>query len=197
LLIRKTGFGSLEGIPGFNQMIIDIIFLLLIAVAVIKGISRGFIVAVFSFLAIIIGIAAAMKLSYIVGNWLQNSFNTGKAWLPVLSFLIVFAGVVILVRWLANLIQAAMNMTMLGWLNKLGGIILYVLLFISVYSVMLFYLTKINLIRSETISASRTYPFIEPFGPRVVNAVGSIIPVFKNLFKQLSDFFGNTAGKPA
>ena len=60
-------------------MIIDIIFLILLALAVIKGISRGFIVAVFSFFAIIIGVAAAMKLSYIVANWLQHSFNTGKS----------------------------------------------------------------------------------------------------------------------
>ena len=178
-------------------MIIDIIFLLLIAVAVIKGISRGFIVAVFSFLAIIIGVAAAMKLSYIVANWLQNSFNTGRQWLPVLSFLIVFIGVIILVRWIANLIQAALNVTMLGWLNKLGGIILYVLLFVSVYSILLFYLTKINLIKPETISDSRSYPFIEPFGPKVVNTLGAIIPVFKNLFQQLSDFFSNIAHKPA
>ena len=178
-------------------MAIDIIFLLLIAVAVIKGMSRGFIVAIFSFLAIIIGVAAAMKLSYIVSAWLQNSFNTGKQWLPVLSFLIVFIAVLILVRWVANLIQAALNATMLGWLNKLGGIILYVLLFISVYSILLFYLTKMNLIKPETVSASRSYSFIEPLGPRVVETVGIIIPVFKNLFQQLSNFFGSISGKPA
>ena len=64
--------------------------------AIIKGISRGFIMAVFSFIAIIIGVAAAMKLSYIVANWLQHSFNTGKQWLPFLSFLIVLIGVIIL-----------------------------------------------------------------------------------------------------
>jgi len=174
-------------------MIIDIIFLLLIAVAVIKGISRGFIVAVFSFLGIIVGVAAAMKLSFIVANWLQSSFNTGKVWLPVLSFLIVLISVVILVRWIANLIQSALNVTMLGWLNKLGGVILYVMLFMSVYSVLLFYFTKMNLIKPETISASRTYSFTEPLGPRVVNTLGSIIPIFKNLFQQLSDFFDNIA----
>src|ERR1044071_138502 len=118
-------------------MIIDIIFLLLLAIAVIKGISRGFVVAVFSFLAIIIGIAAAMKFSYIVANWLQGSFNTGKAWLPFISFLVVFIGVILLVRWIANLIQAALNVTMLGWLNKLGGVVLYILLFVAVYSIVL------------------------------------------------------------
>jgi membrane protein required for colicin V production len=115
--------------------------------------------------------------------------------LPILSFLIVMIGVIFLVRWLANLIQAAINVTMLGWLNKLGGIVLYLLLYISVFSILLFYLTKMNLIKPETIAASHTYSFIEPFGPKAVNMIGSIIPVFKNLFQQLSDFFGSVAGK--
>ena len=174
-------------------MIIDIIFLILLAFAVIKGIRHGFIVAVFSFLAIIIGVAAAMKLSYIVAGWLQHSFNTGERWLPFLSFLIVLIVVIILVRFIANTIQRAMNFAMLGWLNKLGGILFYILLYISIYSVCLFYLTKMNIIKPETIAASRTYSIIEPLGPKVVNTIGVIIPVFKNLFQQLSDFFGRIA----
>lgn len=178
-------------------MIIDVIFLILLALAIIKGISRGFIIAVFSFLAIIIGVAAAMKLSYIVANRLQHSFNTGKQWLPFLSFLIVLIGVIFLVRLLANMLQRVVNIAMLGWLNKAGGILLFTLLYISVYSVVLFYLTKMNMIKPETIAASHTYFFIEPLGSKTVNIIGYIIPVFKNMFQQLSDFFENIAMKTA
>lgn len=178
-------------------MIIDVIFLMLLAIAIIKGISRGFIVAVFSFLAIIIGVAAAMKLSYIAANWLQHSFNTGKQWLPFFSFLIVLIAVIFLVRLLANIIQRTINVAMLGWLNKLGGILLFVLLYISVYSICLFYLTQMNIIKPETIASSYTYSFIEPLGPKTVNIIGAVIPVFKNLFQQLSDFLGRIASKPA
>jgi membrane protein required for colicin V production len=178
-------------------MIIDIIFLVLLAFAIIKGIRRGFIVAVFSFLAVIIGVAAAMKLSYIVAGWLQHSFNTGERWLPFLSFLIVLSVVIILVRLVANAIQRAVNFTMLGWLNKLGGVLLYILLYISVYSVCLFYLTQMNIIKPETIAESRTYSVTEPLGPKVVDAIGVIIPLFKNLFQQLSNFFGRIAANHA
>jgi membrane protein required for colicin V production len=178
-------------------MIIDVIFLILLAFAIIKGIRRGFIVAVFSFLAVIIGVAAAMKLSYIVAGWLQHSLNTGERWLPFLSFLIVLIGVIILVRFIANAIQRAVNFTMLGWLNKLGGVLLYILLYISVYSVCLFYLTQMNIIKPETIAASRTYSVTEPLGPKVVDAIGVIIPLFKNLFQQLSNFFGRIAANHA
>jgi membrane protein required for colicin V production len=161
--------------------------------AIIKGMSRGFIVAVFSFFAIIIGVAAAMKLSFLMSAWLQQSFNISGNWLPVLSFLLVFSGVVILVRLVANLIQAAAKVAMLGWLNKLGGVILYLLIYLFVYSILLFYLTNMNFIKEDTIAASRTYSLIEPFGHTAIDALGTIIPFFKNIFSQLSDFFESVA----
>jgi len=181
--------------PGLGEghMIIDAIFFILLILAVIKGLSRGFVVAVFSFFAIIIGVAAAMKLSYIVATWLQHSFNINGSWLPVLSFAIVLIAVIILVRWIANLIQAAINVAMLGWLNKLGGVILYLFIYLFVYSIVLFYLTKMNFIKPETIAASHTYNLVEPFGTKAIDILGSIIPLFKDIFQQLSDFFESLA----
>ena len=174
-------------------MIIDVIFLLLLAIAVLKGISKGFIIAVFSFFAIIIGVVAAMKLSYLVAEKLEHSLNTGKQWVPFISFLLVLISVVILVRLVAGIIQRSIKMVSLGFLDKAAGICLFVLLYISVYSVILFYLTKMEIINTSTISASRTYNFIEPFGPKIVDIISAVIPVFKNLFQQLSDFFSNVA----
>ena len=174
-------------------MIIDIIFLILLAIAVLKGMSRGFIIAIFSFFAVIIGVVAAMKLSYLVAEKLEHVFTTGKQWLPFISFLIVLVGVVILVRLVANIIQRSIKMVALGFLDKAAGICLFILLYISVYSVILFYLTKMEIINASTINASRSYNFIEPFGPKIVDIIGAVVPVFKNLFQQLSDFFSNIA----
>jgi membrane protein required for colicin V production len=149
------------------------------------------VVALFSFFAIIIGVAAAMKLSYIVASWLQQSFGINGTWLPILSFGIVLISVILLVRWVANLIEAALNITLLGWLNKLGGVILYLFIYLFVYSIGLFYLTKAGFIGPETIAGSHTYSLVEPFGIKAIDVVGSIIPIFKDIFQQLSDFFGS------
>lgn len=152
--------------------------------------------AVFSFLAVIIGLAAAMKLSVVVGGWLQNSTHISKQWVPFLSFLIIMIGVAILVRWAANLLQKSVEAIMLGWLNRIGGIVFYVVLFVVAYSIVLFYATEINLVKPEVIQASKTYSLIEPFGPKAVNALGSLVPLFKNLFTDLETFFGTlTHGK--
>ena len=171
-------------------MLIDIIFMVLIAMACLKGYRRGLIVAIFSLLAIIIGLAAAMKFSVVVAGWLQNSTHINKQWLPFLSFMIVIIAVVILVRWLAGLLQKSVEHLMIGWLNRLGGIIFYVVLYITVYSIVLFYATQINLIKPETIQTSKTYAVIEPFGPKAIDALGFLLPLFRNLFTELEQFFG-------
>jgi membrane protein required for colicin V production len=176
-------------------MLIDAIFIILMILAVIKGMRNGFVVAVFSFLAIIIGLAAAMKLSTVVADWLKNSTSISSAWLPFLSFALVMIGVVFLIRLGAKLIESAMKMVMLGWLNKLSGIVLYVALYITVYSVILFYAEKLHFLKPDTFHTSRTYAFIQPWGPKAIELFGAIIPWFKGMFEELSHFFEQVPAK--
>src|SRR5205085_8515988 len=105
-----------------------------------------------------------------------------------ISFLLIMLVVIIAVRWIANLAEAAIELVLLGWLNKLGGIILYVLLFMMVYSIILFYATQMGLLKEETILSSQTYSIIEPWGPKAINALGYIIPFFKDMFTDLQHF---------
>lgn len=170
-------------------MLIDIVFFFLMILALVKGYRNGFVVAVFSFLAIIIGLAAAMKLSTAVAGWLQSSTHIAATWLPFLSFLLVMIGVMILVRLGALFIQSAMELVLLGWLNKLTGMLLYAALYTTLYSVVLFYAGKMQWIKPETLAASRTYAFIQPWGPGAINLFGQVIPFFKGMFEELSRFF--------
>jgi len=174
---------------------VDIFYIIILVLAVWKGFSRGLIVALFSFLAIIIGLAAALKCSVLVSGWLNKVTNIGTQWLPFISFLAIMIVVVILVRLLANLLEASVKLVLLGWLNKFGGIILFALLYTMVYSVVLFYATQMNLIKAETIHASVTYNIIEPWGPGIIGFIGSVIPVFKDMFQDLENFFSSLAQK--
>lgn len=163
--------------------------------AAFKGYRRGLILALFSFIAFIIGLAAALKLSAVVANWLHANTNINAQWLPFLSFILVMIGVSLLVRWCALVIQKTLELAMLGMFNKLLGILFYAALYIIIYSVVLFYATRMQLFKQETIAASKSYSFIEPLGPKLINAIGSVIPVFKNLFIQLENFFSSVAQK--
>lgn len=174
-------------------MIIDIIFGILLLLAVVKGWRRGLIVAVFSVIAIIVGIAAAMKLSTAVAGWLKDSTNVSVQWLPFLSFAIVLIGVILLIRLGANLIEASLEVTLLGWVNRLGGILLYIIVYTLAFSVVLFYATQLKLLNEGTIAQSVTYSKIQPLGPMVINTLGRLIPWFKDMFTELEGFFAHIA----
>ncbi|HMH33884.1 MAG TPA: CvpA family protein [Puia sp.] len=178
-------------------MMIDIVFLVLMLVAILKGLTRGLIVSIFSLLAVIIGLAAAIKLSAVVAGHLKNSLQVSARWLPILAFVLVFIVVVLLVRWCANLIQAAVNFAWLGWLNKLGGVILYALIFTAAYSIFLFYGSASGVLSKHAIDASIVYKYVEPFGPAVINGLAKAIPLFKDMFSSLKDFFGHFAKQVA
>ena len=178
-------------------MIIDLITLLLIILAIWKGYSRGFILALFSFLAILIGLAAAIKFSVLVSGWLHHNTNISAHWLPFLSFALIMIVVIILVRLVARLLQASVELVMLGWLNRLAGIALYIILYVMVYSILLFYTTQMGVIKNEVMQTSLSYHIIEPFGPKAVDMLGSIIPWFKNMFEDLQNFFGKVSSNVA
>ena len=101
-------------------MLLDIIFAVLIVFAVLKGYQRGLIIGLFSLIAVIIGLAAAMKLSVVIADYLGKAVNISDKWMPVVSFAVVFLLVILLIRLGAKLIEKTVEMAMMGWLNKIG-----------------------------------------------------------------------------
>lgn len=169
---------------------IDIIYGLLVIIAVFKGLRRGLIVAVLSLLAFMLGLAAALRLSVIVAGYLGETTSISIRWLPFISFLLIFIGVAMIVRWIARLLEAASEAMALGMVNKLGGVLLYVVLYTFAFSVVMFYAAQIRLFNPQTFANSVTYPFIEPWGPYLIGKLGLFIPLFRDLFAQLTEFFG-------
>ena len=176
-------------------MAIDIIFILVMLVAVFRGLKKGLILGIFSMITVIIGLAAALKLSVLLANYLKGNTGTSARWLPVVSFVIVFIIVVLLVRLGARLIEKTIQLAMLGWLNRIGGILFYVALYSIIFSIFLFYAEKMYLVKHETIVHSEVYPYIAPWGARVIDNLGKIIPLFRDMFEQLEGFFDIVAKK--
>lgn len=176
-------------------MFIDIIAFILLVWAAFKGLRNGLIVGLFSFFAFIIGLAAALKLSTVAAEYIGTNTNIGKRWLPFIAFAGVFLIVVFLVRLGAKAIEGVIRMAMLGWLNKLGGILLYILLHFFIFSILLFYVDQLHLIKKETLEASVLFPYIQPLAPNIIDALGYLLPFFKNMFVELEGFFDGISRK--
>jgi membrane protein required for colicin V production len=68
-------------------------------------------------------------------------------------------------------------------------------LYTSILSILLFFINKTGLLSTDLIAKSVTYTFIAPFGPAILDALGTILPWFKNMFTDLNGFFEELAKK--
>lgn len=176
-------------------MLIDFTFAALLILAIIKGYKKGLVLAVFSILAFVIGLTAAIKLSTVVSSYLQDNITVSSRWLPFIAFALVFLLVVLLVRLGAGLVEKTFQQLLLGWANRTGGILLYAALYLIILSIFIFYAEKLQLLQPESIQSSVTYAFIQPWGPKLMDTIGSLVPMFKDMFTQLSDFFNSLSNK--
>lgn len=176
-------------------MLLDWTFAICMLLALIKGWRKGLIMALFSFFALLLGLAAAIKLSAVTALYLKDTVHISARWLPFVSFLLLFFLVVLAVQLLGKLIEKSADWVMLGWVNKLGGILLYALLYTLLYSILLFYLTQMKLISEEALQNSVAARYLAPWGPAVMDFMGKWIPIFKDMFSSLKEFFGNMAQK--
>ena len=176
-------------------MLIDIVFVVLMISAAIKGFSRGLIMAVFSFLAFFIGLAAALKLSAMVANFLQESTQQPSRWWPFIAFIVVMLVVGSIVRVSGRMLEKTLEFALLGWVNKIGGFLVFAVLHTLLLSVAIFYLGKMHLLSEDVTKASLVYPWIEPWGPWTIDLMSRLLPTFKNVFADLQAFFDDVGKK--
>ncbi len=171
-------------------MIIDILLLITILLAIFKGWSKGIIAGAFSLAALILGAAAALKLSAQFSLYLQEETGHPSPLWPVVAFVLIFIVVAVIIKLLAAVISKLFQTIMLGWLNRLAGIVFYVLAYVVIFSIGLWFANQMHLLSPDLKSASKTYSRIMPLGPKIITDLSDWIPWFKDLFQQLEDFFG-------
>lgn len=169
-------------------MIIDIISLLLLAFGFYKGFRKGFLVAVISLAAIIIGLLAAFKLSETVAGMIADKGGEGK-WLPVASFLLVFFAFVIGINLIGKVLSKTADAVMLGLVNRLAGGLFYFIIYLLIISAVLFYAVQLGIVKPETTDASLLYPWLSRAAPFAIDGVGKLIPLFRDMFSKLDSYF--------
>ena len=161
--------------------------------AIVRGWRKGLILAVFSLVCGLIGLAAAVKLSAILALHMKSDLHVTSRWLPLIAFILIFLMVVVIISWAGRLIEKLVKWVLLEWLNKLGGILLFLVLYLAFYSIILFYGTEMGIISKHTVSVSRFYHLLAPFGPAVIRFITRFIPFGQDMFTALEGFFGAIA----
>jgi membrane protein required for colicin V production len=176
-------------------MILDACCLLLLILAVFKGVTKGFIRALLAFFAIGIGWMVATHFSGSLSKYLLAHGMTNSKWLPVLCFGAVLLATFILIHFLGKAIDKLTEMMMMGWLNKLAGILLYAIIYGMLFSSLLFFLQKMQILTPENTKDSIAYPYLSKWAPKILEKASEIVPFLKNTAQELNEFFENSSSK--
>jgi membrane protein required for colicin V production len=151
---------------------------------------KGLIVAAFSVVAILLGIICSLKLSQSLATWMLEKGYTTAGWAPLLSYSLMFVGVVLLVRLLGKVVQRSAEGLMLGFANKLAGGVLYAIAGAVVYSSAVWLSDKMHLYSADLVAASKTYPFFVWLAPWFFSAAGILLPFAREIFFKLEHALG-------
>lgn len=101
---------------------LDIFIIGLLAYAAWKGFKRGFIIELFTFLALFIGLYAGIHFSDFAATMLKEN-GVESVYMPAISFTITFLLIGAMVYFAGKAIEKVVKVVQLSLLNKLGGIL--------------------------------------------------------------------------
>ena len=131
---------------------IDIIIAIPLLWGLYKGFTKGIILEAATLIALGLAIWGAVKFHDFVTVWMRESLNWTSKYMPVISFALIFIGVLVLVFAIAKLLEKIIKAVALGFLNKLAGGVFGILKFGLILSVIIFLLNAIE----------KNYSFIPP-----------------------------------
>ena len=122
---------------------LDILLVLPLVFGAWRGFKKGFIIEIFTLLALLVGIYAGIHFSDFMSNLLRNNGMTTK-YLPVIAFTITFLGVGAMVFFAGKALEKLIKAVALSPLNKIAGLIFGLLKMLYICSAILVILESID-----------------------------------------------------
>lgn len=150
---------------------IDIILIILLVLAAFNGFRRGLISEVASLAALVLGVWGAIEFSYITSEFLTETMGWEPDHLNIISFIITFVVIVILVNLVGSSLSKLVEVAMLGWANRITGLVFGVAKSAFILSILLLIFNKIDedvhILSQEAKMNSQLYEPIRTFAPSV------------------------------
>lgn len=160
--------------------IIDIIILVLVALAVAKGLKDGLVRQAGGIAGLFLGIFLAGRFSSRLAVWLHQWVNAPENIVKIISFIIIIIGVCICMGLLGRLLEKIIRLVTFGWVNRILGMALSVFTAVLIMGVLLSVINYVNetwfvLVPSDIMSSSK--------GVKIISSISdTVFPYIKNLF---------------
>lgn len=157
---------------------IDIAVSLLLLLSAFHGYRRGFVMAIFSLLALILGIIGAVYFSDVVANWLMKEDLMSQQLVHLVSFLITFVAILIGINLAGKGLHKAFDMAALGLFNRIVGsffaLVRTALVLSFLFYAFEYFNHKWNMLEDRTIlKESKTYYPMEQTAEWMIHAITS------------------------
>lgn len=163
---------------------IDFIIGGFLAWAAISGLRKGFILELAMLLGLIVGVWAGLHFSKLAAALLKETFHLQGAYLPILSFVVVFIIVLIGVYFFGKILEKSAEVMLMGWINKLLGLVFGILKQALILSFILMILNNFassgDIISKEQQQKSYFYNTVKGIAPLIIRVnLSSYILKFK------------------
>ena len=151
---------------------IDAFVLIALAYSFYKGFSKGFVIVLASFVALILGVIGAIYFSDYAAGLLKTKTDINEEYISISAFSITFMAIIFGVHLVAKIVNQAVKMVMLGPLNKVMGGVFSMLKTIILLSVS-FYIfdfvnTQVEIVKKKTLNESIAYTNIRNITEEII-----------------------------
>ena len=140
---------------------LDIILLICFIPGIIRGLSKGLLEQALALAGVVLSVWAAFHFSSLVCTWLKPYVNISETVLNVVSFALILVVISLAVLLVAKLLTKVAELAMLGWLNKILGLVFALAvnaLVIGVFIILFDTInTKFELVKPDVLDASIVY----------------------------------------
>jgi membrane protein required for colicin V production len=148
----------------------DILIIIILGYSLVRGLFRGLVKELSSIIGVLGGFYAAYTYYQVVAGLLSRLIHD-ISYLNILSFLIIFCGVLIIVGVLGVIIKYVLNIAFLGWIDRIGGVIFGVLKGILIVSILFITLTAFLPKGTAFIKNSELAPHVSWISEKMANVI--------------------------
>lgn len=141
--------------------VIDIIILVCCVPALFHGFSKGFVSQAISLIALVLGVWLSFKFSGPLGDWLKTYVDLSATIMHIIAFAVILIIVMLLLNLIGGALEKVLKIAMLGWLNKLLGIVFALLKTVLIIGLVIILFESIRslipFVSSDTLNESVLY----------------------------------------
>lgn len=163
----------------------DIFIIIVLSYSIIRGLFRGLVKEVSSVIGVLGGFYAAYSY-YPMAAKLLSGIVKDQSYLNILSFLIIFCGILIVISILGVVIKYLLNVAFLGWIDRICGVGFGLIKGVLIVTVMFIILTTFLSKGTPLIKQSILAPHVIWISEKMVGLVSDDMK--KDFFTKLDEF---------